>query len=247
MPGLIHSLRHNVARQHEDVALFEVGRVFTAVNGQLKEERRVAIALTGQRALPFWSGEERDAELDIYDLKGLAEEFLEQFGLRGVAFGKRAGSTAALPGIRRHHPRRQTAAGRTGPVAARAGQKIRFARRRLSRGIQSRLAANKRNPGQVLQGAAAVSLQPPRRGHARAGSRHTRGRAASRQAGQGREPGIRGTIRRVPGRGIAAGQKSLAYAFTYRAADKTLTDADVNAAHDKVLNSLKTQLQAELR
>jgi phenylalanyl-tRNA synthetase beta chain len=49
------------------------------------------------------------------------------------------------------------------------------------------------------------------------------------------------------GQGIPEGQKSLAYAFTYRAADKTLTDADVNSAHEKVLNGLKTQLQAELR
>ena len=49
------------------------------------------------------------------------------------------------------------------------------------------------------------------------------------------------------GQGIPGGQKSLAYAFTYRAADKTLTDADVNAAHEKVLHSLKTNLPAELR
>ena len=49
------------------------------------------------------------------------------------------------------------------------------------------------------------------------------------------------------GKGIPEGQKSLAYAFTYRAADKTLTDADVNSAHEKVLETLKTQLKAELR
>ena len=49
------------------------------------------------------------------------------------------------------------------------------------------------------------------------------------------------------GKGIPEGQKSLAYAFTYRAADKTLTDAEVNVAHEKILNALKTQLQVELR
>jgi phenylalanyl-tRNA synthetase beta chain len=49
------------------------------------------------------------------------------------------------------------------------------------------------------------------------------------------------------GQGIPEGQKSLAYAFTYRAADKTLTDADVNAAHEKITTALKTQLPAELR
>jgi phenylalanyl-tRNA synthetase beta chain len=49
------------------------------------------------------------------------------------------------------------------------------------------------------------------------------------------------------GQSVPDGQKSLAYAFTYRAADKTLTDADVNTAHTKVLDSLQAQLKAELR
>jgi phenylalanyl-tRNA synthetase beta chain len=49
------------------------------------------------------------------------------------------------------------------------------------------------------------------------------------------------------GKNVPEGQKSLAYAFTYRGTDKTLTDADVNAAHAKVVDALKAQLQAELR
>ena len=96
LPGLLNVLRHNVSRKNYDAALFEVGRVFINVNGQTKEERRVAIALTGQRALSFWSGDDRDAKFDIYDLKGLLEEFLEQFGLRGVGFNRRAESTSLL-------------------------------------------------------------------------------------------------------------------------------------------------------
>ncbi len=49
------------------------------------------------------------------------------------------------------------------------------------------------------------------------------------------------------GKNVPDGQKSLAYAFTYRAADKTLTDADVNSAHTKVVDALKGQLQAAVR
>jgi phenylalanyl-tRNA synthetase beta chain len=49
------------------------------------------------------------------------------------------------------------------------------------------------------------------------------------------------------GKNVPEGQKSLAYAFTYRAVDKTLTDAEVNAAHDKVVAAFKTQLQATVR
>ena len=49
------------------------------------------------------------------------------------------------------------------------------------------------------------------------------------------------------GQNVPAGQKSLAYAFTYRAADKTLTDTEVNAAHDKVVADFKQKLQAVVR
>jgi phenylalanyl-tRNA synthetase beta chain len=49
------------------------------------------------------------------------------------------------------------------------------------------------------------------------------------------------------GKNVPEGQKSLAYAFTYRAADKTLTDAEVNAAHAKIVEALKTHLRAMVR
>src|SRR6185295_339282 len=78
LPGLIHSLRQNVTRKYYDVALFEVGRVFRSADALVGanpqqpkradeavrapiEERRIAIALTGQRNAPFWSGEDRGA------------------------------------------------------------------------------------------------------------------------------------------------------------------------------------------
>ena len=49
------------------------------------------------------------------------------------------------------------------------------------------------------------------------------------------------------GKNVPEGQKSLAYAFTYRSLEKTLTDAEVNAAHEKIVAVFKTQLQAIVR
>jgi phenylalanyl-tRNA synthetase beta chain len=49
------------------------------------------------------------------------------------------------------------------------------------------------------------------------------------------------------GKNVPPGQKSLAYAFTYRSPEKTLTDAEVNAAHAKILDALKGQLKASVR
>ena len=49
------------------------------------------------------------------------------------------------------------------------------------------------------------------------------------------------------GQGVPEGQKSLAYAFTYRAVEKTLTEAEVNSAHEKAVESLKQKLSAVIR
>ena len=41
--------------------------------------------------------------------------------------------------------------------------------------------------------------------------------------------------------------KSVAYSLTFRAADKTLTDEDVNKTMKKILDGLKKNIDAELR
>jgi phenylalanyl-tRNA synthetase beta chain len=49
------------------------------------------------------------------------------------------------------------------------------------------------------------------------------------------------------GKNVPEGQKSLAYAFTYRSPEKTLTDAEVNAVHDKLVEQLRQTLGAVIR
>lgn len=46
---------------------------------------------------------------------------------------------------------------------------------------------------------------------------------------------------------IPAGKKSLAYSLSYRAADRTLTDAEVNAMHAQLIAALKDALHVETR
>ena len=116
-PGLIEALRHNVHHRTNDVALFEIGRVFLNKDGAPREERRLALALTGRRSPPFWSGAERDAKYDSYDLKGILEEFFDQIGIRAVGYSRRADSEPTLRRIGQHSTR-PPAAGRAGPAAA---------------------------------------------------------------------------------------------------------------------------------
>jgi len=49
------------------------------------------------------------------------------------------------------------------------------------------------------------------------------------------------------GKNVPAGQKSVAYAFTYRNAERSLTDAEVNGIHEKLVAQLKQSLQATVR
>lgn len=49
------------------------------------------------------------------------------------------------------------------------------------------------------------------------------------------------------GEGVPAGKKSLAMALRYRAAERTLTDEEVNGAHDNLVRSALQRLDAQLR
>jgi phenylalanyl-tRNA synthetase beta chain len=247
LPGLIHSLRHNVSRKNYDVALFEIGRVFSATNGAIKEERRVAIALTGQRALNFWSGDDRAAKFDAYDLKGLVEEFLEQFGLRGVMLAKRAESTGLFLESAAVTIGGKLPLGELGQLLPTLAKKYDLRDATFLAEFNLDLLISKRNPAKAFKplpqfpsSRRDVAMLVPE------AVTHESVLQTVKQAKAGNLESVE-LFDVFRGQGIPDGQKSLAYAFTYRAADKTLTDADVNSAHEKILGALKTQLKAELR
>ncbi|HEY5596492.1 MAG TPA: hypothetical protein VIL47_04435, partial [Candidatus Bipolaricaulota bacterium] len=49
------------------------------------------------------------------------------------------------------------------------------------------------------------------------------------------------------GEGVPAGKRSLAYALTYQAPDRTLTDEEVSQLHRKIQQGLQEKLGAEIR
>jgi phenylalanyl-tRNA synthetase beta chain len=49
------------------------------------------------------------------------------------------------------------------------------------------------------------------------------------------------------GKNVSPGQKSMAYAFTYRSAERTLTDGEANSAHQTIVDQLKNSLGAIIR
>ncbi len=68
LTGLLHRIEYNFARGERDVRLFEVGTVFGASDGPLPAEQiRIAAAWTGSRQPPHWSDD--GADWDIWDLE----------------------------------------------------------------------------------------------------------------------------------------------------------------------------------
>jgi len=258
LPGLIHSLRHNVSHKNYDVALFEIGRVFAqgrdaalrrpdgAARCPYQEERRVAIALTGQRQPLFWSGGERDAKFDIHDLKGLVEEFFEQFGLRGMTFNRRAESMALFleSALISQGKNPIGELGQLSPVLAKKydlRDAVFLAELNLDQLLARRNRAKSFKPlPQFPAIRRDVAMIVPE------ATTHD----AVLQVVKNTKPANLETVELFDvfrGKHVPEGQKSLAYAFTYRATDRTLTDAEANAAHTKVVEAFKTQLKAVVR
>jgi phenylalanyl-tRNA synthetase beta chain len=246
LPGLLDSLRHNVSHKNEDVALFEIGRVFAPTEGKLKEERHLALVLTGRRQPAFWTGADRDVKFDIYDLKGILDEFFEHFGLRGVSYASRDQTNPFFL---------ESAAVQLGKLGlGEIGQ--------LAPGVQKLydlrdpvflaelnfdLLLARRNPAKSFKPLPAypsirrdIAMLLPE------ATLHEAVLSVVRQAKpQNLEKAELFDVFR--GKNVPEGQKSMAYAFTYRNSDRTLTDAEVNAAHVELIAQLRQTLHANVR
>ena len=247
LPGLLTILRHNLSRKNEDVALFEIGRVFTNVNGQVKEERRVAVAITGRRAPSFWSGDDRDAKFAGSDLKGLVEELLEQFGLRGIVFGKRPESTALFLESAAVTLGGKLPLGELGQLLPTLARKYDLRDAVFLAEFNLDLLIARRNAGKAFK--PLPQFPSSRRDVAMLVAEATTHDAVLQAVKQAKAANLDAVelFDVFRGQGVPAGQKSLAYAFTYRSAEKTLTDGEVNGAHEKVVAQLQQQLSAVMR
>jgi phenylalanyl-tRNA synthetase beta chain len=83
LEGILGVLATNVRRQQPDVRVFEIGRAYGQGERAIIEARWLAIALTGARRPTAWYAGGEAA--DVYDAKGFAEHVLATLGIRGSA------------------------------------------------------------------------------------------------------------------------------------------------------------------
>jgi phenylalanyl-tRNA synthetase beta chain len=247
IPGLLDALQRNLHHKTSDAALFEIGRVFTRAGGQRKEERRVAIALTGNRHQPFWSGDERDAKSDMADLKGLIEEFLDQFGLRGVTYSRRTENSELYLESATIQLGGKLPLGEMGQLATLLAKRydLRDAVLLVELNLDQLLA--RRNTVKAFKPMPA--FPSVRRDVAMLVPEATTHEAVLQAVKQGKPANLESVeiFDVFRGSNVPAGQKSVAYAFTYRHPERTLTDAEVNASHERLIEHFKQRLQALIR
>lgn len=247
LPGLLDVLRHNLRHRNSDVALFELGRVFRREGGVVREGWSMAIALTGARQPAFWAGAERDARFELADLKGLLEEFFEHTGLRGVAFARRAEATELFLESATVAVGGKLAIGQMGLVQPRLGKVYDLRDPVLLAEFDLDQILARRNGGRAFK--ALPSFPSVRRDIAIVvpeSATHEAVVQAVRQAKVGELEGVE-LFDVFRGASVPEGHKSVAYALTYRAGDRTLTDAEVNASHARIVDQLKTRLSATMR
>lgn len=248
LPGLLDILRHNLRRRNGDLAFFEIGRVFRKrAGGGVQEGWSLALALTGARQAAFWSGAERDARYEMADLKGVIEEFLENTGLRGVMYSRRAESTdlflesatVALGG--------KLGIGQLGLVQPRLAKAYDLRDPVFLAEFDLDAIRARRNRGRAFKTLPAFPAM--RRDLAMVVPESATHEAVVQAVRQAKVSDLE-TVELFDvfrGGTVPEGQKSVAYAFTYRGSDRTLTDAEVNGSQAKIVEQLKAKLGAVIR
>lgn len=230
LPGLLEAARFNLNRGAEAVRLFEIGKIFVPRHGERfpEELETVGVVLGGARGTPW----ERRAELDFFDLKGVLEELAAVFG---VDLTPRAADLVGL------------VPGATAEIVA-GGQVV---------GTLGRLAGEDGTPlyaGELLlaalgTGAGRLTVQPPPRLPGVAVDltlTHPLAVSWTQLVGVIEEvaPADLRSVAlkdRYQGKGVPRGAVNTTLAFVYNAAERSLTQDEVNERQMAVARALETR------
>ncbi|MCP3874932.1 MAG: phenylalanine--tRNA ligase subunit beta [Desulfobacteraceae bacterium] len=88
IPGLLETMKKNIAQQSDTIRFFEIGKIFYATQkGSLPEEKEtIAGLMTGNRSDQSWYS--KKAQIDFFDLKGVVEGFFKALMIENIVFEK---------------------------------------------------------------------------------------------------------------------------------------------------------------
>jgi phenylalanyl-tRNA synthetase beta chain len=247
LPSLLRRVQHNFARAEGNVRIFEMATSFRAGerDGLPREAPHLGFALTGRRAPVHWSGD--PGAFDLWDLKGLIEDLVTRAGLAVTLVPGSSEEPALVPDetllMRSRDGRTIGWGGRVDPARMDApawaapvwGFELELPASPASRTVP-RHAALPAFPG-VERDLALVVLEEV--------SAERVLEVLRRAGGEDLEKVEVFDLYR--GKGVPGGSRSLAFRLRFQSLERTLTDAEVDRAIERVTKRLMEELNVRVR
>jgi phenylalanyl-tRNA synthetase beta chain len=242
LPGLIDAVGHNRRHGVRDVRLFEIGTRFSPRG----ETRGVAVAWTGAAVAEGWSGGQR--EVDFFDVKGLVEHIAKVLNV-SVDFAP-AALSSLVDGRAAEVRAKGAMVGHIGQLTPALAERRDLPAADAVYVVEVNLDTLSTSASNATRFVKALPRHPSVVRDVALLLDNALSAATVRDTIRAAGPATLVDVRefdRYQGKGIPEGKVSLALHLTFQAADRTLTDAEVNAAMEHILAELTTKLGAVQR
>ena len=234
LSSIIKTLKVNYNRRASSAKIYELGMVYNPIGETLPDERQiVAIGMYGK--------------VDFFDLQGVVQGLLSKLGITGVTFETESENPSYHPGRCAKVLAGADVIGYIGQIHPAVADSFK---------LDTEIYAAELDLNTILEHASFDRTYKPL----------PKFPSSSRDIALVIDKGISvGEIEKIiaaqktdilekvklfdvyEGEQVGENKKSVAYSLTFRAADRTLTDSEINELTEKILGALKAELNAELR